>query len=48
MAKQGFINCDLSYSRATFHPFDWSCNRYTEAGEEVVRARVEWRKHAQG
>ncbi len=48
MAKQGYAACNLSNYRATFHPFDWSCNRYAEAGEEVVRARVEWRKHAQG
>lgn len=42
MAKQGWVNCQLSPFRATFHPRNHTCKNYTEASKEVARARREW------
>ena len=44
MAKQGWIVCNLSQYRATFHPFGHVCERFSRADDEVVKARMEWRK----
>ena len=46
MAKQGYVNCGLSKWRATFHPVGWVCDRYSQADDEVVMARLEWRAKA--
>lgn len=44
MAHNGYINCTKSPYRATFHRFDHVCNKYSQASDEVIRARLEWRK----
>lgn len=45
MAKQGWIVCNLSPYRATFHPLEHVCERFSQADDEVVKARMEWRKN---
>lgn len=44
MAAEGYIVCNLSPYRATFHRFDHVCNKYSQAADEVIRARLEWRQ----
>ena len=46
MARNGFINCNLSPYRATFHPLEHVCERFSQADDEVVKARMEWRTRA--
>jgi hypothetical protein len=47
MVRLGFVNCQRSHLRASFHPLGYCCEKHTDAASDAMQARMQWMQKQQ-